>query len=191
MGEVSVEGAAEGKLSGVVCDGAIDRAVTAGNVLVREACEKLLLVAKALGAAGGRAEAVIVVVFDVEGLLEATPFILGEEVAEVRLTEVASFVCADGLHGVGVVVCESETFGRELVHAFRGVTDVEWDILEEKIKVTQIRALQVVFEAAVIRCQGVVLCTAFRDDDDVEEGVVGECTKLRVWRLLKGRAKEA
>jgi hypothetical protein len=64
VGEVGVEGAAEGELGGVVVEGGVDGGVGGGDVLVLEAGEEFLQVADALGAAGGVAEGVVVIVWN-------------------------------------------------------------------------------------------------------------------------------
>lgn len=63
VGEVCIEGAAEREVGGVVVEGGVDGAVGDGDVFVLETGEEFLHVADALGAAGGVAVGVIVVVW--------------------------------------------------------------------------------------------------------------------------------
>lgn len=60
--EVCVEGAPEGEVGGVVVEGGVDGGVGGGDVFVLQAGEELLHVSDALGAAGGVAKGVVVVV---------------------------------------------------------------------------------------------------------------------------------
>ena len=100
VGEVGVDFLAEREVGwgGVVS--AVDRAVGCCDVLVLKAGEEFLYVANALGAAGGVAKGVVVVVFHVESSFEALPFGLGEEGAEVGGVEVIGLVGAYRLHCV-------------------------------------------------------------------------------------------
>ena len=135
-----------------------------------QAGEEFLHVADALCAAGGVAEAVVVEVLDVEGEFEAGPFLLGEEVAEVRHADVAHLVGAEGLHGVGVVGVEGEALWGVRLHAGCGVFQVAGEVGQE-VEVAEFAArLDVVVEAAVVGGEGVVLGAAFGDDDDVVHG---------------------
>jgi len=191
VGEVGVERASEGEVGGVVGEGAVDGAVGARDVLVGQASEQLLLVAQSLSAAGRATKGIVIVVFNVEGLLESLPLTQGEKIAEVRHANIAVLVRADRLHGVRVVVVELKTSWSVLVHSSCGGTNVLRHVLEEQVKVAQVRALQVIFEAAVVRCKRVVLSTTFRNDDNIEQRAIDKAVETWRWSLVEGRTEEA
>jgi hypothetical protein len=91
VGEVGVERAVEGEVSGVVGDGAVDGAVGDGDVFLCEAGEKFLEVADSLGASCWVTVAVVVVVGHIECVFKASPLVCGEEVTEVGHAEEAMF----------------------------------------------------------------------------------------------------
>jgi hypothetical protein len=83
VGEVGVDLLVEREGLVIVIVGAVDGGVGGRDVLVLQAGKQFLSVADALGAAGRIAVGIVIVVFDIEGVFEASPFVFSEERAEI------------------------------------------------------------------------------------------------------------
>lgn len=93
----------EGESRLVVVVGVVDAGVAGVDEFALQSCGEFQDVADALGAAGGRAEAVIAVEFDVDGVGVIAPFLLGEEGTEGGGAQGGGFIGTEILHGEDVV----------------------------------------------------------------------------------------
>lgn len=103
MRHVHIERLVEGECGLVVVVGVVDAGVAGVDEFALQSRGEFQDVADALGAAGGGAEAVVAVEFDIDGVGIIAPFLLSEEGTESRGSQGGGFVGTEILHGEDVV----------------------------------------------------------------------------------------
>ena len=105
VGEVEVEGLVEGEGGVHLVEGCVDVGGARGEVVevIGEAGVEFFDVADADAAAAGGGEAVVAVELEVDGIFEALPFGVGEEIAPFAVAKGDGFV---GAHGLGLEECQ-------------------------------------------------------------------------------------
>ena len=191
VSKVCVEWTAEREVGGIICQRAVDGAVGDSDVLIRQASNEFLEIANTLSPSGGLTVTVIVVVQNVKSLLKAVPLLLSEQGAEIGLTDVTSLVGTDRLHGIGVIVIQSEARWAISLETLGGVDKVLGQVQLE-VEITKlILRIHVVVVARLVSSKSVVLAECLRDDNNVELRTIGEFCELGIGNSLEARTKES
>lgn len=155
--EVNVEGLIEREVQRVLIESAVlggDRVDVEGAV--GESVEELAHVSDTLGFSVGAHDAVVTAELKVEIVLESFPLALGEQSAEVRVSESDRLISAKTLHAVDHLVCQRET--RDvLLQTFARGSEVDWVPDGSQVSVTNGDGVRVV--ASIVGGEGVVEST--------------------------------